>query len=430
MAKVNEIYRVSIIPFYLGNRINKLFPTKKRGGQKRQTKLSELKTAGFNLVDENYVVANKLNILKYAHLLEVENDIFHYDATGIEFNLYITKSGFGIIQYEERQEFEGDFLNLEATANLVERRREFHRSICATNSKHEIIATAKQFTKILAAGKHPKLANYVFSYFAFSLNEELPKIDVTWLKNQPSKDFQKYVWALLHPSRFSGNTKEMIENFQLTDDDFMQLEKGDIDPKINVLGLASWSSLLIFAPRESEGATNFRDILALYESMEVRTQLAWSIAHMIEKDCQEELNLDRETGVLDSHRKSLSLLTNFSEIPNADVSGRDRKIWDGLRETSSLELQINSAKEVYELLDDREKGKAGKNAERNQFWFAATAAVFTLVSVFYGLPLVHGLSQWWLFLLLPFILLLPIISKRSRRLFQRIEKWLYRKENR
>lgn len=465
MSKITGVSRVSIVPFDLED-FTKYFDPDNNESQRE--KLEEF---GFkNLTEKNeddqededdqeLWLDTKSSIKKLVGVehwrLEYHNSKNHNTENhDMPLKLYITQKGIGIAVVTKKYGddlLEKNTITGETADRLLTDRKGFHKEILEgiQEENQEEILEGIQEEKILkgsnnqvrnlighlfesVAPKKPKVANnklkidYVFTYFIISHDGEGVYLNKDWFleatkpegfldDDLSEAEFKRSILALLSPSYFATeNRPEAIRKFELTKDSFPNME--EIDPRTNVCTLASWSGLVIIA--DNTIIEDAREITSLYEHSEVRTQLAWSISYKVRELCKEALESNKKNKTLDEQRKNLPLLRTFLENPDAEISGRDSAILQGLRNTSRLQNEIEATREMYGYLEEQEDNYSNKRMSNAQGILNITIFIFTILSlipIFYDLPLISELSLKWLLLIIGAPLLLAFLLNYLRQ---------------
>ena len=377
------------------------------------------------LVGTDYQLYEYCNGKNHELLLDKNGEGKEPKGENPKLKLYITEKDFASAVYIEEYSTGKNSLNTALIEKILKKRNEFHKEII--NSEHgegETGEGAKNVSEIINElfSKELKVnAEYVFSYFILSYKNDFnDSLSLNWFcteqTNSRFANIQKCILALAAPSLFNPDIfKTPVKVFKPKLENFSKVIK-DIDPRINVCCLASWSSLVILASEKlidgEKPIDKSEKVADCYEPLEVGIQLSWSTAVYIKKSCKNALENPDTLGknIRDEQRKNLPLLRTYIAKTSAAISGSDAEIMKGLVEASQLKDEIEAAKESYSYLDIRERDQETKSLQKIAIQVAivvtSISLLHLLIQVFYEIPFIWDLSLYFLFLILG----LPILA--------------------
>ena len=294
-----------------------------------------------------------------AHALEIKEST----------RVVLDPTGFGLILYEVDLDVES--IEAEAVTDAIMARRDFHGAVC--QGEHELAALCQlvreaslmQLSRRDRGRARPNLWShppYVLSIYFLHINKE-PSSDMT-------TDLRRCIASLLEPTRVEETTRDgplETQRMRLSKAirEFPSVshvtQEASIDHSVDTLALASWAGLVVACA----GASPHRQ--RQYESVEIRAQLTWSIAHYLRQWAGSVVDGDDadiaaltafETGALPRLRNLANLSTGTT---------RQAGIFRAVSETSELDREIDTAEatlRLAHLAHDHRRAESRRRAER------------------------------------------------------------------
>ena len=315
------------------------------------------------------------------------------------FRLYLERRGFGVLVEHEVTKFE--FTKLEDVCRLLIERNLLHNTIRGgSHACAETIASLRRFGEAESQDNIRWTWWSGFPYtFSCYLDERLNPKDI-------DKEAQLGILAILEPSRFGlGDLDELptpeIEQKSLEHLALQRIRSmseidlpPDIDTHVGVYSSATWSSVVVAGQGGAPGATPY-----VYELLEVRTQIAWLAAHLVGQWCAD--SHVRKAAItsteLDYVRwEVIPLLRGALRFSDAGVSTRYTQIFEAIKESSGLEVEVASTEEALQWSYDAAEREERRKRRRYEIVVEALLGVLTVLQVavlIHEVPLV-SLSRW------------------------------------
>lgn len=333
--------------------------------------------------------------------------------------LVIDPMGFGICLDMHEQSLDG-FDSL-AAARTIRARRQFHSDICS--GKHHIAdrchnlratasATLHQSEKRSARPMLWESPPYVLSMFFLEVAADLDEC--------LTPEFRRRIAALLEPTRLeervngedAGDHETALAAAidRYSDIDTVE-RKRSVDHSVDTLALASWAGLVVVSERDAASRR------VQYEGLEIRAQLAWSVAHYLRQWADAVAGGDHDDIValnkLES--KALPRIRNLAHLSTGTT--RQAGIFRAISETAGLDREIETAERTLDLAH---KAHSHAMTERNHRFNRAIEVLLALVAVSQILPLISDqpmveLPDWIIVIGLGILIVGMVWWQQSRR---------------
>lgn len=297
-------------------------------------------------------------------------------------------SGFGLCLSTEEVSLEGGF-NAASVAEIIRTRRTFHSEVCS--GFHELadlcLALREAATECLSRAElrrcRPHLWRtppYVLSIYFLETGAPLND----WLNDET----RRCLGSLLEPTRLEESVRHLPKEEQRralsrsirTNGPVDAVESGrSIDHSVDTLAFASWAGLVVASESSNDGRR------LQYEGLEIRAQLAWSIAHYLRSWADAIADGD-EDDIIALNRveaKAMPRIRNLARLSTGTT--RQAGIFEAISATAGLEREIETAERTLELAH---RSYEYRIAERNERYNRAIEVLLALVAVSQVLPLV------------------------------------------
>ncbi len=306
---------------------------------------------------------------------------------GINITLYLERRGFGVLVY--RESTEARFGDHSSIADLLEQRWQFHNEVIQGTSSisKKVDALRMRVRKEFGCTTRWDSWEKVLYVFTFYVAEEDPD------QILDDRDSQLGIIALSEPSRVGlGDTEEYLQDNFVVNWPILSRISGldpidmphDIETNKGVFCGVTWASLIIACRSNHLDST-----VNIYELLEVRTQIIWSLAHQIRRWCERQLaynNIVELSELNEVRGQVIPLLYEARQISEASLSTRHANILETLKHASGLEHEIEAAENALQLTYEFAEAIKVRRAKRYE---TAVKVLLGVIAVFQLTALIH-----------------------------------------